>query len=238
MLYPKEKLIVALDNFGSINEFKKIASELKNMVSYFKVGLELINTKDGIESCIKILKKNKSKIFYDAKLHDIPNTVAKSVKNICKLKVDILTIHSSGGRAMVEAAVKSRNEAKSKMQIFGVTILTSLSDKDTKTIYGKKTKEKVLELALLAKQSGLDGIICSPQELTFLKSREELKGLKFITPGIRPHLADQDEQTRSATPAQAIQSGADQIVVGRPITSSKKPKDAAKKILDEIQKSL
>jgi len=238
MLNPKENLIVALDNFGSINEFKKIVSELKDIVSYFKVGLELINTKEGIESYIKILKKNKSKIFYDAKLHDIPNTVAKSVKNICKLKVDILTIHSSGGRAMVEAAVKSRNEAKSKMQIYGVTILTSLSDKDTKTIYGKKTKEKVFDLALLAKQSGLDGIICSPQELTFLKSREELKGLKFITPGIRPDWANQDEQTRLATPAQAIQSGADQIVVGRPITASKKPKDTAKKILDEIQKSL
>lgn len=93
-------------------------------------------------------------------------------------------------------------------------------------------------MALSAKQSGLDGIICSPQELTFLKSREELKGLKFITPGIRPDWANQDEQTRLATPAQAIQSGADQIVVGRPITASKKPKDTAKKILDEIQKSL
>ena len=163
-------------------------------------------------------------IFLDLKLHDIPNTVVKSIKGLTSLPLKMLTIHASGGKDMMSAAMEA--VSGTKIKIFGVTVLTSLSDEDTSEIYKRTSSEQVDKMLDLAESAGIDGVVCSPHELKYVQNRESLLS---ITPGIR--LEDSiDDQKRVMTPKEAIELGANYLVIGRPITAS----DNISKTLEEI----
>lgn len=168
-------------------------------------------------------------IFLDLKLHDIPNTVAAAVKNIAALGVQYLTVHSSGGTAMLKAAVEA---AGSTLNILAVTILTSLDAAALQAIGLSGTAEQaVLRLAGLAAQSGCAGIVCSPQEVAAVRTMYGTR-LRYVTPGIRPLGSDKADQMRTATPGEALSSGADFLVIGRPITGAKNPLEALKILIN------
>ena len=167
-------------------------------------------------------------IFLDLKLHDIPNTVKKSVEGITELPISMLTIHTSGGVNMMMAAMEA--VSGTKIKVFGVTALTSLNDDDSNNIFKRSASDQVKKMLDLAELAGIDGVVCSPHELKFVNKKESLLS---ITPGIRLKNSD-DDQKRVMTPKEAIDLGADYIVVGRPITTAKNIGEA----LDEIFQSI
>lgn len=233
-LAPKERLIFALD-VASIQEAKKWIRLLKNHVGVFKVGKELF-TACG-PKVVEIIHNAGSEVFLDLKFHDIPNTVAKAGIAATELGVKMFNVHSLGGLKMMEAVRESVDKTcgkKRKPIILGVTILTSMDENAIKKVGIKgPVKKRVLSLAGLAKNAGLDGIVASPFEVKDIKKK---LGKDFITviPGIRMPDSKPDDQSRTMTPKEAIKSGADYIVVGRPIREAEDPVKAAKKILDEI----
>ena len=167
-------------------------------------------------------------IFLDLKLHDIPNTVRKSIQGLISLPISMLTIHTSGGKDMMLAAMEAvRN---SRVKVFGVTALTSLSDEDTINIFNRISSDQVNAMLDLAISAGIDGVVCSPHELKLVSSRQSLLS---ITPGIRLRDSN-DDQKRVMTPKEAINLGSDFLVIGRPITSS----PDIKKSLNEIYMSI
>ena len=171
-------------------------------------------------------------MFLDLKLHDIPNTVAGAVKSTLALDPLLLTIHCGGGAAMMRAAAEARGPARTKL--LGVTVLTSLDDSDLAAVgQSGPTAAQVRRLALLAQASGLDGVICSPQEIAMLREicRQDFL---LVVPGIRPAGAASGDQKRVQTPRDAIAAGADWLVIGRPITEAPDPGAAARAILAEI----
>ena len=168
-------------------------------------------------------------IFLDLKLHDIPNTVKKSIEGLATLPIKILTIHTSGGKNMMEAAMEG--VASSDIKVFGVTALTSLSDFDTNEIYRRSASEQVNVMLDLAESACIDGVVCSPHELELVSKRESLLS---ITPGIRLEKSN-DDQKRVMTPKQAIELGADYIVIGRPITKSKNIKESLARIIESLK---
>jgi orotidine-5'-phosphate decarboxylase len=168
------------------------------------------------------------KIFLDLKLHDIPNTVKKSIKGLVSLPIDMMTIHTSGGLEMMKAAKKAADGTDIK--VFGVTALTSLSDEDTSLIFKRTAAEQVNAMLDLAEQAGIDGVVCSPHELSLVTKRESLLS---ITPGIR--LKDSnDDQNRVMTPKDALKQGANFLVIGRPITEARNIKKALLEIHNSI----
>lgn len=219
-------IIVAVDE----TNFKKASSIINNLdpkkcmvkigsVSFNSIGHEIISytAKRGFD------------IFLDLKLHDIPNTVEKTINGLTILPIKILTIHVSGGKDMMMAAMKA--VSGTDIKIFGVTALTSLSDNDTNSIFQRSASEHVSAMLDLAEIAGIDGIVCSPHELELVKKRESLLS---ITPGIR--LKDSnDDQKRVMTPKKAIELGADYLVIGRPITSSKNIKKSLNDIYESIK---
>lgn len=171
-------------------------------------------------------------VFLDLKLHDIPNTVAGAVKSSLALDPLLMTLHCAGGAAMMRAAVEARGSARTKL--LGVTVLTSLDDSDlAATGQSGPAATQVRRLALLAQASGLDGVVCSPQEVALLR---EACGKDFllVVPGIRPAGAAIGDQKRVQTPRAAIEAGADYLVIGRPITAAAEPGSAARAILAEL----
>ena len=168
-------------------------------------------------------------IFLDLKLHDIPNTVKKSIQSLSSLPIKMLTVHTSGGKDMMSAAMEA--VSGTDIKVFGVTVLTSLSDEDTNTIF-KRTSSKQVEAMLdSAELAGIDGVVCSPHELELLSKRTSLLS---ITPGIRLENSN-DDQKRVMTPKDAIDLGADYLVIGRPITSSENIGESLNKIFQSIQ---
>tara|TARA_B100000900_G_scaffold297898_1_gene256432 strand:+ start:43 stop:705 length:663 start_codon:yes stop_codon:yes gene_type:complete len=167
-------------------------------------------------------------IFLDLKLHDIPNTVKKTIEGLILLPISMLTIHTSGGKDMMLAAMEA--VSNSKIKIFGVTALTSLSDKDAINIFKRSSSDQVNAMLDLAESAGIDGVVCSPHELKLVSSRNSLLS---ITPGIRVENLN-DDQKRVMTPKEAIDLGSDFLVIGRPITTSLN----IKKSLNEIYKSI
>ena len=233
----KEYLIVALDT-SSEKEALNLVKELKDEVSFFKIGLELFTA--GGPNVVKEIKNLGCKIFLDGKFLDIPNTVSKAVSNIVKLKVDMLNVHLTGGLKMLEEAKNALMETAKEINIeppklIGVTVLTSINEgilKDDLQI-NAQLSDYVLHRAKLAKEAGLDGIVCSPKEASVIR-KETGKDFLIVTPGVRPSWAEKNDQQRVSTPGEAIKNGASYIVVGRPITAAKDPRDAVKRILDEI----
>ena len=204
-------IIVAIDE----TSFIKASETLNNLdprkcmvkigsVSFNSIGQEIIYyaAEKGFD------------IFLDLKLHDIPNTVRKSIEGLKSLPIKMLTIHISGGKDMMEAAMDA--VTGTEIKIFGVTALTSLSNADTNEIFQRTTLEQVNAMLDLAESAGIDGVVCSPHELELISKRESLLS---ITPGIRLKNSN-DDQKRVMTPKEAIDLGADYLVIGRPITQS------------------
>lgn len=234
---PSECLIVALD-VPTEERVKEIVEELGNNVLFYKVGLQLFSVAG--DRAINYLKEKNKKVMLDLKLHDIPNTVSRTVEALADKDIDIITVHTLGGFEMLEAAQKAVWEkGTEKPEIFGVTILTSLDEAFLNDFLGvdKTVEEQILELAYLARSAGLNGVVASPDDVSFIK---EKCGNKFrvITPGIRPEGVETHDQKRTNTPENAIASGADYIVVGRAITQAKDMKKSTANILKGIENGL
>ena len=221
-----KSIIVALDEYDQI-KFDKVLSQLDPSLCMIKIGSVSFNSL-GRESVLKAASKGFD-IFLDLKLHDIPNTVKKSVEGLKNLPIKMMTVHISGGQKMLEESVAAI--INTDIKIFGVTALTSLSDTDTNFIYKREAQEQVLAMIELAKKSSIHGVVCSPQELSLVKNNSNLL---TITPGIRLKSLG-DDQTRVMTPKEAIHNGSDFLVIGRPITASNNIKNSLKEIYDSIQ---
>jgi orotidine-5'-phosphate decarboxylase len=225
---PRDRLIVALD-FPTSSKALALVSALSGSVSIYKIGLQLYAA-EGPE-IVRRVAATGAQVFLDLKLHDIPNTVAKAVAAAGELGVQMLTVHLSGGRAMLEAAVEARSP---NLSLLGVTVLTSATPETLAQIgVNCGIEEQVLRLARLGRESGIDGLISSPHEVRIL--REQLGNeMKLITPGVRPSWAAANDQKRFTTPAEALKNGADYLVVGRPITADPDPRKAVERLLEEI----
>ena len=224
-----KKVIVALDS-NNLTQTKKIVKLLKSEVFAFKIGYEFFFNY-GLSGYNQIYKIS-PRIFLDLKLHDIPNTVKEGIKAIEKLKPLLTTIHISGGNQMMKASLNYRKQTK----ILGVSVLTSLSSQQTQKYYKEKKVEILVKKFLKeAKKENLDGIVCSPKEIKFI--RKEV-GNKFIivTPGIRFNnfKSNADDQQRTLSPKEAIDLGANLLVIGRPITQSRNPLKALREINNSI----
>ena len=207
-------------------------------VNFWKVGLELFVSTGG--QIISILKERQKRIFLDLKFHDIPNTVAGACRSAASYGIDLLTIHSTAGRSALKSAKLAIEEGANLTgvkppKLIAITLLTSLSSRDL--AFDLKVplelSEYALQMALLSQECGLDGVVCSPQEVAQLR---QVCGDNFILvcPGIRPSWAEKGDQKRTLTPKIAIDSGANYLVIGRPITTADNPSLAYQKILQEI----
>ena len=232
----KEQIIFPLD-VPDLEAAKPFISVLSSRVGMFKVGLELF-IQSGPEVIRYIQSESDAGIFLDLKLHDIPITVKRAMQSVAALGVDLATVHCGESPVMLEAAVEGSG---GKVDVLGVTVLTSVSAKDIEragfqATYALNVEELVVKRAMLAKASGLSGIVCSGHEVERVK---KICGNDFlcVTPGIRPafEAIGGDDQHRVCTPAQAIERGADYLVIGRPIRDAKDPKEAALKIAEEIE---
>jgi len=225
---PRDRLIVALD-FPAKAKALALVSALAGAVSTYKIGLQLY-TAEGPE-IIRAVAATGAKIFLDLKLHDIPSTVAKAVAAAGELGVQMLTVHLSGGHAMLSAAVEARSP---NLSLLGVTVLTSATlETLSETGVNSGIEEQVLRLADLGQKSGIDGLITSPHEVRILRERLGDQ-MKLITPGVRPSWAAANDQKRFTTPNEALKSGADYLVIGRPITADPDPRAAVDRLLAEI----
>jgi orotidine-5'-phosphate decarboxylase len=227
------KIIVALD-YSNKNEAVALVKRLKKYISIFKVGFELFLSCGS--SIIKEINEIGGKVFLDLKLHDIPNTVMKSSKVIADMNVFMFNLHTSGGFEMMKRTMEEIKKSNNKPIVVGVTVLTSLNS----NILSKElsincdVKEQVLRLAKLAKLAGLDGVVASGEEISDIK-RECGSNFKVVVAGVRPlWFKDKDDQKRIITPKEAIEKGADFIVIGRPITRVDNPEESAKKIIKEV----
>ena len=219
-------IIVAIDEI----DFKKATDIVDNLDSnqcLVKIGSVAFNS-IGRDIIFYAAEKGFD-IFLDLKLHDIPNTVKKSIQGLTNLPIRMITVHTSGGKDMMQVAMKAVSDTNIK--VFGVTALTSLNDHDTNIIFQRTTLEQVNKMLDLAEISGLDGVVCSPHELALVSKR---KSLLSVTPGIRLTSSD-DDQKRVMTPKQAIDLGADYLVIGRPITGSEDINKSLNDIYQSIQ---
>lgn len=231
-----DKLIVALD-VPNMAKVRQLVEQLDDSVSYYKVGMELFYGV-GID-VVRYLKNSGKSIFVDLKMHDIPNTVAQGASMLTKMGMSMLNVHALGGAAMMKGAAEAvANTAASlnipRPKLIAVTVLTSMNNADWDTLnYKLSISEQVVLLAKMAQDSGLDGVVASPQEAALIR---EACGDDFliVTPGVRPQGAESNDQSRIATPAMAMQNGATHLVVGRPITKAANPRGAAEQILKEM----
>lgn len=233
----ESRLIVALD-YPGFEEMKDTVEKLGDSISHYKVGMELYYSAGP--AAIRYLTEQGKQVFLDLKLHDIPNTVAGSSAALTRLGVFMFNVHASGGQAMMSAAVESSTEQAQQMGLkrpllIAVTVLTSINQKEwTKLGHTAAIAEQVVHLAVLAKESGMDGVVASAQEAAAIR---QACGPEFhiVTPGIRPVWAALNDQSRITTPADALKAGASFLVVGRPITAAGNPVEAASKIISEMR---
>lgn len=224
----KDRLIVALD-FPDFTSAKNMVERIGDQVDFYKIGLEMMASGDYFKT-IEYLKNNNKKIFADLKLYDIPITIARVVKNLSQYDIDLLTIHCASKEIMTSAA-----ENKGKMDLLAVTVLTCFDENDLSDMGFDKNlslQDQVVKKAKLAIDCGIDGVVASAQETGHL--RVNLGGdFLIVTPGIR--IDDtKDDQKRVATPEEAVKSGSNYLVVGRPITTSDDPAKAATEILNSF----
>ena len=224
----RDRLIIALD-VPTAAEAVELTNRLSGDISFFKIGLQLY-TAEGPTIVHRVLASG-ANVFLDLKLFDIPNTVSKAVAAAAGLGVSMLTIHLAGGRNMIEAAVAA---CPPELLLLGVTVLTSFDSESLReTGVQSDVEEQALRLAGLGADCGIRGLVASPHELVALRSR--LGGdIKIVTPGVRPAWSAADDQKRFTTPMEAVQRGADYLVIGRPITAHPQPSEAARKIVSEI----
>ncbi|MBQ1248543.1 MAG: orotidine-5'-phosphate decarboxylase [Selenomonadales bacterium] len=233
----KDRLIVALD-YSSDEPVKQLVTSLDDSVSYYKVGMELYYSVG--ESIIHYLKEQQKNVFLDLKLYDIPNTVAKGLSALTRLGANMMNVHASGGSLMMQKAVEAVADEAARLsiarpQVIAVTILTSMNQEQWGQMgHTSEISDQVVRLALLAKESGMDGVVASPQEASAIRS---VCGDDFliVTPGVRPVGAAVNDQSRIATPSSALRQGSTHLVVGRPITAAPDGQAAAKAILEEME---
>jgi orotidine-5'-phosphate decarboxylase len=225
-LEPRDRLIVALD-FSSVEDAQAMVARLGDTVSFYKIGYQL-GFAGGITFAQQLIDADKQ-VFVDLKLHDIGNTVAQGVKSVARLGAKFLTVHAYP--QTMQAAVDAREGG---LHILAVTVLTSSDDSDLVAAgYAYPVAELVARRAAQARDIGVDGLVCSPEEVANLRAVVGPK-VALVTPGIRPSGSDRGEQKRIATPTEAIAAGADYLVVGRPIIAASDPKAAAEAIIAEI----
>ena len=231
------ELIVALDVQTREEAVEKVKA-IGDGVGFYKIGLELF-TAEGPD-VVKAVKDLGKRVFLDLKFHDIPRTVERAVRSGGKLGVDLMTIHSVGGRAMIRAAADAAAEfGEARPRILAVTVLTSLDAGDLADIgvAGRTPADQVRAMASFATENGADGLVCSPMEVGAL-SRALKAGTLFITPGVRPAGSAVGDQKRVATPADAVRDGSTHLVVGRPILAAADPVAAARAIRAEMDGAL
>ena len=237
MAEKRNPIIVAL-NVPAADAALKLAGQLAPVCGGFKIGSELF-TAAGPD-IVKQIRATGAIVFLDLKFHDIPNTVAKAVASAVRLDVQMLTLHTSGGGEMMRAAEKSAQDTAKSLSlqpplVLGVTVLTSSND-DTLAETGCEAdaEKQVLRLAQLAVKSGLRGLVCSPLEIAALRKVMPAR-VHLVTPGIRTGAEKADDQKRTQTPKEAIQAGANWLVIGRPICEAENPRAAAEKILESLK---
>ncbi|MFQ6041388.1 MAG: orotidine-5'-phosphate decarboxylase [Candidatus Poribacteria bacterium] len=235
-----EKLIVALD-VANLNYAYRLVGQLEDVVSTFKIGSQFF-TSFG-PAAIRMLLKKQKRIFLDLKFNDIPNTVARAAEAATELCVDMFNVHAAGGTAMMRAAaeaakLKAEQISVNKPLVLSVTMLTSIEENQFQLDFEttRKLIDQVSYFAELAQRAGLDGVVASPREIDAIR---KACGADFVivTPGVRPTWAVKDDQRRVMTPAEALDRGANYIVVGRPIYTSPNPKEAVVKILQELERA-
>ena len=225
------KVLVALD-FNTLESALNFVSTVSPASCRLKVGKELFAV--GGPQFVETLIKQGFDVFLDLKYHDIPNTVAKACQAAAKMGVWMVNVHALGGFKMMAAAKNALAEFEKPPLLIAVTILTSMGQEDLQQIGLPGTPaDNVLRLASLAKQAGLDGVVCSAQEASTLKA-ELGKDFCLVTPGIRPAGSDANDQQRIMTPAEAMQAGSHYLVVGRPITQAENPSDVLRQINQSI----
>jgi orotidine-5'-phosphate decarboxylase len=232
-LTPRDRLAVALD-LPDEYEALKLVDRLGQTCQWYKVGMELYYAAGN--SIVQQLRDRGFNVFLDLKLHDIPNTVAGAVRSATHAGASLLTIHATGGAAMMQAAAEAAS-APGSPRLLAVTVLTSMDANELAGIgFTASPAEQVLRLARLAQASGIDGMVCSSEEVATLR-KETGPNTLLVIPGIRPTGSAVGDQKRIATPAQAIAHGASMLVVGRPITRAANPAGAAHAILEEIEQA-
>src|SRR5271154_4679316 len=233
-LDPKQRLAVALD-YPEAEAALRLVDSLDNPCQWFKVGMELYYAAGN--HFVHLLRNRGFDVFLDLKLHDIPNTVAGAVRSVTQSGASLLTIHASGGAAMMTAAAEAA-KAPGSPRLLAVTVLTSMDANELTGIgITASPADQVLRLARLAKQSGIDGMVCSAEEVAAVRAATGPETL-LVIPGIRPTGTAIGDQKRIATPADAIANGASMLVVGRPITRAADPAAATQAILTEIEEQL
>jgi orotidine-5'-phosphate decarboxylase len=234
-LTPRERVLVALD-VAALDPALALVGRLRSAVGGFKVGLELC-TAEGAPRVVAAVAAAGGAVFLDLKLHDIPNTVAGAVRSVCALgpAVRMLTLHASGGAAMLRAAAEAAAGFRERPLLLGVTVLTSVDAAALRDELGvgAPLEEHVARLARLARDAGLDGVVASPHEVPAIR-RACGDELLVVTPGVRPAWASAGDQRRVLTPAAALRAGADYLVIGRPITGAEEPAAAAERIVSEL----
>jgi len=237
MPIPNNPIICAVDT-TDVSRAEEITEEVRTYVGGIKLGLEYF-TANGAQG-VKRITAMRVPVFLDLKFHDIPNTVAKAIQATASINTFMMTVHTAGGRAMLTAAIEASNEVaeqtgKERPLIIGVTVLTSLDQDDLCMIgFHDNVLDQVKRLADLAQSAGLDGVVCSPYEIHVLR---ELCGdeFKLVVPGIRPEGSESHDQKRIMTPREAIERGADYLVIGRPITQAENRKTAAETIAASVR---
>lgn len=216
----ESKVIVALD-YNDENKALEFVDKVSADLCRLKVGNELFTTA-GPKFVAKLVDKG-FKVFLDLKYHDIPNTVSRACEAAADLGVWLVDIHTSGGPVMMSAAAEALSKYRERPYLIGVTVLTSMDSAQLSSIgVAAEPKDQVIRLAKLAKESGLDGVVSSAQEVTLIKSNVPAPFI-CVTPGIRPAGSSVGDQKRIMTPAQAVAAGSDYLVIGRPITQAEDP---------------
>ena len=236
----RDRLIIALDTDDG-EEIDWLSGTLMDIVGWFKMGFQAFSGL-GMEA-FPWFEQNGYKVFVDLKFHDIPNTVARDVGMMTKHGANMINMHASGGLEMMQAARNSADDAAYTANIprpilLGVTVLTSMDEAGFQQNFGSERQltEQVVYLAQLTQAAGLDGVVASPLEIEPIRKACG-DGFVIVTPGIRPRWAENDDQRRITTPAEAIRHGADYIVVGRPIIEAEDPLEATEMILDEMREA-
>jgi orotidine-5'-phosphate decarboxylase len=233
------EVIVALD-VRSATDAVRLVEALGETGGFYKVGFELF-TRAGPE-IVRDLRRKGKRVFLDLKLHDIPHTVSEAVRAASDLGADLLTLHTVGGRSMLEGAVETAKEAartggrSEPLRLLGVTVLTSLSANEVETAWGRpilSLRDEVVRLGGLAASCGLQGVVSSVLEVRALK-RQLGPEFLVVAPGIRLPGGESHDQARVATPTAAARAGADYLVVGRAVTAAPDPRQAMELILDEL----
>lgn len=238
----KDKICVALD-VSSVSEATSVVMKTSNFVGYYKIGLQLFCSEGP--TIVHAVLDHGGSVFLDLKFHDIPNTVAGAVSAVASLGAKVLNVHASGGRAMMEAAAEAAKAASEKTGgprplVIGVTLLTSLNTTTLSSDLGINETDSVFagRLATLSHESGLDGVVCSAHETRMVR-REFGHKFFIVNPGIRPSWAvGKDDQKRITTPTDAINFGADLLVIGRPIVSAADQTEAAKRVMEEVAEAM